>query len=166
MAKRESDDRLTSAVRALAAPLVAGAGATLEDVRVHGPRDGRTVQLTIDHDDGVGIDLVAAITRDVSGALDDEDVVPGSYTLEVTSPGVDRPLRSVRDFTRNVGRDVRLQLTPDRPDKLPGEVTGRIADVEGDVAAGEDVTVVLNIKGRPKRVALAHIDHGKVVLPW
>lgn len=165
-----SEDPLVAALRALAAPVVEEAGAELVEVKVHGPRGGRTVLVTVDHPDGVGIDLVAEITRGVSSALDaDEDLVPGSYTLEVSSPGVEVPLRTRRQFERNVGRDVRVQLTRERPPKTPGEITGRVVAVEepgqkDDADAGP--VLVLNVKSRQQRVALAHVDHGKIVLPW
>ena len=121
--------------------------------------------VTIDHDEGVGIDLVADVTRGLSRALDDdEDLIPGSYTLEVSSPGVDRPLRARQDFERNVGRDVRVQLTADRPPKMAGEVTGRVKQVDVDDELGD--VVVLNVRSRDVRVPLAAVDHAKIVLPW
>ena len=165
-----AEDRLVASLRALAEPIVTDAGAELVDVKVQGPKGGRTVKVTVDHDDGVGIDLIAEVTRAMSRALDDdEDLVPGRYTLEVTSPGVDVPLRTARHFARNVGRDVRVQLTKDRPAKTPGELTGRVVEVttagEGDDPSTGDV-VVLDVKSRQHRLALDHIDHGKIVLPW
>ena len=76
---------------------------------------------------------------------------------EVTSPGVDRPLRRPRDFARNLTREVRLVLHPreDGPNEL-----------RGTVVASDDEQVTLEVDGAEQVVALADIDHGKVVLPW
>ncbi len=146
-------------VEAFVRPIAEAKGVEVLSVDLGGSRDRRTVKIVADHEDGLDIDLITDVSRAVASALDAEDLIEGSYTLEVTSPGVDRPLRELRDFRRNVGRDVRFTRNGNRPEGSPGEVTGRIKDVTDDA-------VTIMIKGRTITLSLGEIDHGKIVLPW
>ncbi len=150
-------DDLPGRLAALAGPVAAAQGVDLVDVEVKGPRNRRVVRLVADRDGGLDIDRIAALSRAVGEAID--DVVPGAYTLEVTSPGTDRPLRRLRDFERNVGREVRVQRTQAAAADAPGEVTGVV------VAATQD-QLHLEVDGDQVVIDIADVDHGKVVLPW
>jgi ribosome maturation factor RimP len=154
---RIDDGQLPAVIHDLVAPLADGLGAELLDVEVKGQRGRRVVRLIADADGGLDIDVIAKLSRRAGDALDEADVVAGSYTLEVSSPGVDRPLRRRRDFVRNVGRDVRVVLTDETED--PGELTGLLVEVT-------DEALTLRVAGDEVTVALGHVDHGKVVLPW
>lgn len=153
-AQQTSND-LPGRVAALARPLAEAEQIDLLEVEVKGQRGSRVVRLTADADGGLDIDRIAALSRSVGDVLD--DLIDGAYTLEVTSPGADRPLRTARDFGRNVGRDVRVQRTSSSDG--PGELTGNLVEVT-------DESIVLNVRGKAITVGLAEIDHGKVVLPW
>ena len=157
-------------VRRVVEPAVASLGLVLEGVEV--TRSGTTsvVRLVVDlapddHGD-LDLDRVAEATRAASAALDAEDVVPGHYTLEVSSPGVDRPLTARRHYVRALRRTVRLTLDDG------SVVTGRLAGVEGDDDEPVAVVVPSRSPGRgrrpvdepPVRVALARVTHGKVVV--
>ena len=152
-----SGDDLPGRLAALAEPVAADQGIDLVDVEVKGPRNRRVVRLVADAAGGLDIDRIAELSRAVGDAID--DVVPGTYTLEVTSPGTDRPLRRLRDFARNVGREVRVQRTQSAAQDAPGEVTGTVLEAADDV-------VRLEVKGDEVVVPIDDIDHGKVVLPW
>jgi ribosome maturation factor RimP len=117
-------------------------------------RHGRAQVLTVvlDADEPVEADVVEEVSKDLSRALDQADPLPGSYTLEVTTPGLDRPLQSGRDFHRQRGHEVRV-------------VTGGGA-VQGVVLAADEDAVTLGVDGGEVRVALADVVRGKVVLPW
>jgi ribosome maturation factor RimP len=115
-------------VRAVVIPAIAGSGLVLEEITLR-PAGRRTllrivVDLPEDVTGGVPVDAVAAASAAVSSALDDSEVMGGAaYVLEVTSPGVDRPLVDRRHWLRARGRLVRV-TTP------AGEVTGRLTDVD------------------------------------
>lgn len=151
----QAGDDLPGRIAALAGPLADAEQVELLEVEVKGQRGNLVVRLTADADGGLDIDRIASLSRSVGDAID--DVIDGAYTLEVTSPGADRPLRTARDFARNIGRDVRVQRTTGSDG--PGEVVGKLVDAS-------DESITLNIKGRSTTVALEEIDHGKVVLPW
>lgn len=152
-----SGDDLPGRLAVLAEPVAEAHGVDLVDVEVKGPRNRRVVRLVADTEGGLDIDRIAELSREVGEAID--EVVPGTYTLEVTSPGTDRPLRRLRDFARNVGREVRLQRTQIAAADQPGEVTGTI------VSASDDV-VSLDVDGDTVDVPVGDVDHAKVVLPW
>ena len=157
-------------VRRVVEPAVASLGLVLEGVEV--TRSGTTsvvrlvVDLAADDHGDLDLDRVAEATRAASAALDAEDVVPGHYTLEVSSPGVDRPLTARRHYVRALRRTVRLTLDDG------SVVTGRLAGVEGDDDEPVAVVVPSRSPGRgrrpvdepPVRVALARVTHGKVVV--
>lgn len=159
-ATRPDDAALPGAVRELAMPFAEQLDVDLVDVEVRGHRGGRVVKLVADAIDpgaGLDVDTIAALSRKVGNLLDEQDLVAGRYTLEVTSPGVDRPLRRSRDFARNVTRQVRVVRRTDLDG--PDEVTGTVVAVSDD-------TVTLEVDGAEQVVPLADVDHGKVVLPW
>ena len=94
--------------------------------------------------ESVSVEDCAHVSRDLSAIFDIEDVVPGAYTLEVSSPGLDRPLRRVEDYRRFAGR--RAKIVMREPVDGQGFFKGRLAGVEGDAVLidGDD--------GRPHRV--------------
>jgi ribosome maturation factor RimP len=156
----ESDDALPSRVRDLAEPFAEELGVDLVDVEVRGQTGRRVVRLIADSlevSEGLDVDQIAALSRRVGGVLDETDLIPGAYTLEVTSPGATRPLRRGRDFARNVGREVDVQRL---------ETSGDPATIRGEVVAADDDAVTLRTSDGEVRVALTDVDHGTVVLPW
>jgi len=88
------------------------------------------LKVIIDHDLGVGIDDCTAVSREISALLDVEDIVPGSYALEVSSPGLDRPLKSLEDFMRFAGKLAKVTMAEPVSDKR--SLVGRILRVEGE----------------------------------
>jgi ribosome maturation factor RimP len=136
------------------APVVEASGADLEDVAVSKAGRRSVVRIVIDRDGGVSLDDVADVSRVVSDALDaldeqDPTVLGPSYVLEVTSPGVDRPLTQPRHWRRNVHRLVAATLTDG------GTVTGRIT-------AADDETVTLDVDGSERVLALSEVTKGTV----
>ena len=142
--------RVEDDLRGLLEPLVAAAGFELDalDVRIAGRR--HTVRLVVDSDDGVGLGAVARLSRAASDELDrHEHLVGGSYTLEVTSPGVDRPLTLPRHWRR-----AHLRLVTVRP--VEGEpFAGRVGDVRDDA-------VTLLVDGALREVRYADVARATV----
>ncbi|HWS31237.1 MAG TPA: ribosome maturation factor RimP, partial [Actinoplanes sp.] len=140
-------------LRELVEPVVVKAGYDLEDVSVS--RAGRrfVVRVLVDGDDGVGLDDVATVSREISDALDAAEesggeLLAGEYQLEVGSPGVDRPLTEPRHWRRNTGRLV--------------EVNGLV----GRVTSTGDTGVVLDVDGTPRELAWAELGAGKVQIEF
>ena len=96
-------------------------------------RNGRWVlQLYIDKEGGVTIDDCARVSREIGDLIDVRDIIEHEYVLEVSSPGLDRPLKKLKDFQWAVGRNVKLRTTA-RPRDGRSNYTGRLERVDGDV---------------------------------
>lgn len=134
----------------LLGPVVAEVGLDLEDVVVTTAGRRRVLRVVVDRDGGVGLDAVAVVSKAVSDALDAaEPMGSAPYTLEVSSPGVDRPLTEPRHWRRAVGRLVRVE----RPDGT--SVTGR-------VEASGDEGVVLDVDGMTRELGWTGLGTGWV----
>src|SRR4051794_27465366 len=156
------------AVRGLADEVASGAGLVVEDVAVQAAGRRRVVRVVVDLPDdavgGVPMDAVAAVSQALSQRLDESDAMGGSaYTLEVSSPGVDRPLTQRRHWSRARGRLVRVAL------RNGGTRTGRLEEVDeagilvdGVRLAWDDVargTIEVEF-ARPGAAVDAHGDDG------
>jgi ribosome maturation factor RimP len=104
-------------VRTVAARVAASYGLDIFDVQFRREAAGMVLRVRIDRagpaataEDSVSVEDCAAISRDLSAVLDVEDIVPTAYTLEVSSPGLDRPLRGADDFRRFAGRRAKLVM--------------------------------------------------------
>ena len=138
-------------VRGLIEPLLAEQGLEVVDVE----QPGATLRITVDRVEGGGIDLeaVAGASEVVSAVLDRADPIPGRYTLEVSSPGVERPLRTPVHFRRHIGTTVAIKTRP-----------GTEGDrrVEGTLEAADDVGVT--VAGRT--LPYADIERAHTVFSW
>lgn len=148
---------------ALLAPVVEGTGADLEDLTVTPAGRRRVVRVVVDRDGGIGLGAVADLSRVLSEALDDVDarepaLLGGAYVLEVSSPGVDRPLTEPRHWRRAVGRLVRVRLRRDNGQDggQDGELLGRVLRLDGEAVA------VLAVDGVERAVPLAQVDRAAV----
>jgi len=123
---RTVDTRL----RALVESGVNALGFDLVDVELVGGRSHQTLRIYIDSRGGITVDDCADVSRHVSAILDVEDPLPGSYTLEVSSPGLDRPLVTRADFERYRGETIKLRMH--EPVAGRRNFTGRLLAVTGD----------------------------------
>lgn len=97
------------AIIGLLEPVVEAQGYELVDLEVTGGGGDRTLRLFIDGPEGVGLEDCEAVSRVVEEVLDEHDPIPDSYSLEVSSPGIDRPLRRESDFERFAGEQVKVR---------------------------------------------------------
>jgi len=141
----------------LLGPVVGPTGHDLEDVTVSPAGKRSVVRVVVDKDGGVSLDDVADVSRDISEALDAlDEAEPGvfgaSYVLEVSSPGVDRPLTAPRHWRRNRGRLVQAALVDG------GTATGRVLEADED----DDGGLVLEVDGAPRALPYAEVARGTV----
>ena len=157
---------LADRVRAAAEAVVAAHDAFLVAVDVRGGTGRHVVDVFADTDAGIGVDDLARLSREIGFALD--EMMPGAYTLNVSSPGATRPLVLPRQFTRHVGRRVRLDVrtaTAEGADSAGPAATERI---EGtlDATSGGTLTVTPDGGGEARIVAFDDLVEGRVLLPW
>jgi ribosome maturation factor RimP len=140
----EIEDRIAAVI----GPVIAAAGMDLESVRVSAAGRRRLLRVVVDSDRGVSLDDAAAISRKLSAALEAAPVMGDfPYTLEVSSPGVDRPLTDPRHWRRAVGRLVQVTAAD------AGPISGRVlaADADG---------VTLDVAGDHRRFGYAALGAG------
>ena len=114
------------------------------------------MRLYVDKEGGIGLDELQSVSEEVSAILDAEDPIDSTYTLEVSSPGLDRPLRTEVEYRRFVGRLVKISSY--EPVDGRRHWTGRLQSVDGGV-----VTVTLEKeKGATAHIPLAKISHGRL----
>jgi ribosome maturation factor RimP len=144
---------LPSHVLELAERAASTHGVEVLELKLRGQGRGRVLSVILDADDPVEADVVERVSKDLSRALDQADPLPGSYTLEVTTPGLGRPLQTARDFRRQRGHEVSI-------------VRGDAPSVRGVVLDADDQAVTLDVDGSEVQVPLSDVVRGKVVLPW
>jgi ribosome maturation factor RimP len=153
---------LPSHVQELADRVAAGHGVEVLELDLRGQGRGRVLSVILDAEEPVEADVVELVSKDLSRALDEAEPVAGSYTLEVSTPGLSRPLHTRRDFRRQRGHKVSIVRNGEADDPA-GEGA---ASVQGVVVDADDEAVVLEVDGGQVRVPLSEVVRGKVVLPW
>jgi ribosome maturation factor RimP len=148
--------RVVESVRAIAERVAAARGLELVDVELKRERGGHFVRLFLDKPGGIGLDELQSASVEVSAILDASDPIQSPYTLEVSSPGLDRPLKSEQDYRRFTGRLARLSSY--EPIEGRRHWTGRIESVEQGV-----VCLRLEREGDVlARIPFEKIAHGRL----
>jgi ribosome maturation factor RimP len=156
---READ--VVDLVRVAAARVAAAYGLEIFDVQFRREAAGLVLRVQIDRpgpastaDESVSVEDCARVSRDLSAVLDVEDVVPAKYVLEVSSPGLDRPLRGAEDYRRFAGRRAKLVMR----EAVDGQTfyKGLLAGLDGDAALIDDE------RGRRHRVPLGVITRANL----
>ncbi|MCC1497073.1 ribosome maturation factor RimP [Alcanivorax sp. 1008] len=117
---------------------------------------GATLRIYIDRDsdEGISVDDCALVSHQVSGVLDVEDPISGEYNLEVSSPGMERPLFTIEQWARYAGEDIQIRLLAPVAGKR--RLTATLTAIEGD-------DVLLDVKGEALRVPFAQVDRANLV---
>jgi ribosome maturation factor RimP len=146
-------------------PVIRAAGMDLETVRVSPAGRRRLLRLVVDADGGVGLDEIAEVSREVSERLDATGAMGDiPYTLEVSSPGVDRPLTEPRHWRRARGRLVSVSLTVADGDAPSSRTAAArpVPTVQGRVLVAGDTGVTLEVAGDRREFRYAELGPGRV----
>jgi ribosome maturation factor RimP len=145
-------------VRGLVAPICTDLGLDIYDVE----HAGRTVRVTVDRQGGIDLDTLSVATRLISRELDHRDPVPGRYHLEVSSPGLERALRTPTHYEGAVGQTVSIRL-------LPGAAEGDARRVAGVVTAVDGVGVTILVaepSPHEQHVPFSQIERARTTFAW
>ena len=137
-------------------PVVADANLELVDVEL---KSG-VLQVTVDREGGVDLEALTDANRAVSTLLDELDPIPGRYSLEVSSPGIERPLRTPAHFAKAIGATVTIKTRP----QVPGD-----RRLKGTLVGSDDDGFTLAVEGaedEPVRLAYTDIDRARTVFVW
>lgn len=151
-------------IQELAENQLAGSAYFVVDTQVKGVKAVPKVIVILDGDQGIGIDACAEISRKLDKKIEEEDLFPKGYVLEVSSPGIDQPLKLVRQYPKHVGRQMRIQLRD-------GSIkTGKLdAANEQHIVIQEEITNKANKKKKeisPATIAVSDIDQAFVLVSF
>ena len=150
--------QVTEKVEILVQPIMDDLGLELVDLLYQRESRGWMLRFFIDKEGGINLDDCAQASREISAILDVEDVIPNVYTLEVSSPGIERPLKKAKDFVRFSGQLIKvktvLSCDPDERGRKRKSFVGMLDGLDG-----EDVLLTLKEKKATQiRIALDQID--------
>jgi ribosome maturation factor RimP len=152
-----TQQRIADRVRALTEEVIAGTSYFIVDVQVRGHKGTRVVEVYIDSVENFGHDDLAVVSKEVGFLLDVEDVVDGSYKLEVSSPGIKRPLTMPQQYQKNVGRTLRVRYESDGNEEI----------VVGDLMEADDNELELELSsGERLQLSYQSVTQARIELPW
>ena len=133
-------------------PVLSDLGYELVEVQFRREGHGQVLRVIIFRPEGIGVDDCARVSREVSHLLDVEDLIDQAFNLEVSSPGLDRPLKTARDFARHLGSQVHVVLA-----ETGEEITGMIGDI------GEEEVFLETAQGG-RMIPLSLVKKAKLVI--
>lgn len=151
------DDPRLQTIRGLVEPILSERAMELVELTCRPQGRQLHVRILLDRVGGVTLQQCAQANRLIGDALEAADVIEGSYTVEVSSPGLDRPLATQRDFERALGEDVRLEVLTD---------DGRCQEMEGALLAVQPQALVLKTTAGNLTVPMAQVRFARKALRW
>ena len=148
-------DEIYHCIRKVTEPIIEASGMELIKVEMLTKEKGRILRLYIDKEGGVNLDDCVKISRQINPVLDVEDIIHGSYVLEVSSPGLDRPLVREKDFLKYKGKLVKIQIK--EPIDNRRNYKGKIVDVK------EGILILSMEEGKTAELPLFLIVKAKLI---
>ncbi len=125
----------------------------LVDIKIKGNVGNQKVLVFVDGDDGIDIDKCSVVSRSIGAVLEEEDLIKGKYSLEVSSPGLDHPIKLKRQYKKNEGRSLQIET-------VEGEkIEGKLMEVGAD-----DLTLETN--GKERSLSFSEINQSKIVVSF
>ena len=137
---------------------VTRSGAQVLDVVVRGEKGTRVAEVFIDSEEGVTSDLCSAISKEIAEIVDKEDLIQGAYRLEVSSPGIDRPLTFPWQYRKHIGRTVQVKA---RAGEAVQTISGILVAVDGG-----GIMVRTGKKGPDQTLQFGDMLEARVKAPW
>jgi ribosome maturation factor RimP len=147
---------ISERIQELLSPILESEKAKLVDLEIKGKQGSRTIKIFVHAEGGITLKRCESISRRLADELDMEEDALDNYRLEVSSPGLDRPLRKIEDFGRNVNKDVEVMYGDEHERK---SFRGKIVQVLEDA-------IELQGEHERKTFDLSQITLGKIILPW
>lgn len=160
----------------LIAPVCAGSGYELVDLALVREQDGWVLRIFIDYpaatDGGIGLADCEQVSRELGAVLDVEDPLTHAYRLEVSSPGLDRPLRTAEHFRQQLGQNIKARLVHGVEGRrnFKGSIVS-VEPAEREATASESAddrtaTVTVDVDGQPWKLPVADLESARVVPDW
>ncbi len=158
---REMSEQISEQMNTLedrvAAGVISNESHFIVSAMVRGVRGSRVVEIYMDGDKGIGVDDLARYSRELSFLLDTEDLIDGKYKLEVSSPGLDRPLIQLRQYGKHVDRKLKVKINTPEGNLVQEGVLTRVGDDALELTRANKEVVI---------IPFSDVIESKVVLPW
>ncbi len=152
-------------IEELVEPILAELNFELVDLQYQREQHGWVLRFFLDKDGGINLDECAAASREISSLLDVEDVIPTAFNLEVSSPGLERPLKKAKDFERFNGKPAKIKtdiaIDPDSSGKNRKTFLGTLSGVDGD-----EVLLQLKKGGAEIRIEIQQIEKANLIFEF
>ncbi len=126
------------------------------DLEIKGSSRNPVIRVFVDEAGGIAIEKCAAISRELNHLIEAEDIIKTPYRIDVSSPGLDRPLKTARDFARNVGRLVKIAYRYDEEDR----------EISGEISHAESEQVVIEYDHSLFEIPYDQIDSALIQIKW
>ncbi|MDK1010786.1 MAG: ribosome maturation factor RimP [Actinomycetota bacterium] len=136
-------------------PYVAAEGVELDDIEILG--GGHIVRVTVDAEDPIGVDVIAELSKGIGRLIDEDDPFTNSYTLEVSSPGLERKLTRTNHYVKSIGREVRVKTFAEFDGEKSHLGVLTVADAEG---------FTLDIEGAERKFRYEDVSSARTVFVW
>jgi ribosome maturation factor RimP len=147
---------LQQKIEEIAKPFLNTIDAFIVDINIHGEQR-KVLQLFVDTDSGITISQCTELNRKIGEALELQNIIPNSYILEVSSPDLTRPLKLLRQYCKNIGRQFRVHYQKD--DRIV-EINGKLDEIEGDIL------IFITKSGETCKISFNKIIESIEELPW
>lgn len=146
----------TAQVRRLVEPVLTDMGYELVELQLRNEQIGLVLRVILHKEGGISLDDCATVSRTIGHLLEVEDPIGKAYHLEVSSPGLDRPLTTARDFARNMGQKVTIKSM----------VREEMRNVTGLIAGVDEKKVTITVDGAPEQIVLTDVVKAKLVIEF
>lgn len=123
------------------------------EVLLRGERSSKVIEVYVDSDKGITLDECSQISRALSEKLDEADLIPGRYRLDVSSPGLDRPLKLLRQYKKNIGRTMKVKYTGD----------GKKMVQEGRLESVSETSIVITKAGKRCEIGFSAVTEAYII---
>ncbi len=136
-------------------PYVSAEGVELDDIEIHG--GGQIVRVTVDAEDPIGVDVIAELSKGIGRLIEEDDPFSGSYTLEVSSPGLERKLNRINHYIKSVGREVKVKtFAPIDGDKSH----------QGVLVTADESGFAVDVDGTERKLQYDDVSSARTVFVW
>jgi len=136
-------------------PYVAAEGVELDDIEILA--GGQIVRVTLDAEDPIGVDVIAELSNGIGHLIEEDDPFPGSYTLEVSSPGLERKLTRLNHYKKSIGNDVKV--------KTFAAVAGE-KNHQGALVSVDDSGFTIDIEGTERQFQYGDVSSARTIFVW
>jgi ribosome maturation factor RimP len=141
-------------IHELLLPITDQSDSYIVEVILRGERSSKVIEVYVDSDKGITLDECSQVSRALSEKLDEIDLITGRYRLDVSSPGLDRPLKLLRQYSKNIGRTCKVKYTGEEKKKIV---------LEGKLDSVSEETIIITKAGKRTEIAFSAVNEAYII---